>query len=144
MRSRATIDYYSKDISISILFKPQEKEKMRIAIPVVDGKISAHFGRCEVFHLYDINDESKEISKPDAVESPRHQPGVLPGWLKELGANAIITGGMGQRAYQLFADKNIEVISGVKTDDPYQAVVDYLAGSIESSDELCQDGRHPE
>ncbi len=117
---------------------------MRIAIPVVGGKISAHFGRCEKFLLYDTNDESKEISNQDSVESPRHQPGLLPGWLKEQGVNAVITGGMGQRAVQLFSDNDIVIITGVKTDDPRQAVLDYLAGSIESDGEICDHGKHPE
>ncbi|MCD6216692.1 NifB/NifX family molybdenum-iron cluster-binding protein [bacterium] len=117
---------------------------MRIAIPVVGGKISGHFGRCEEFLLYDTNDETKEISNHDSVVSPRHQPGLLPEWLRELGVNAIIAGGMGQRAFQSFSDNNIEVITGVNTDDPRQAVLDYLAGTIESDGEICDHGRHPE
>lgn len=117
---------------------------MRIAIPVVGGKISGHFGQCEEFFLYDTNDESKEISNQDSVASPPHQPGLLPGWLKEQGVNAVIAGGMGQRAVQLFSENDIEIITGVKTDDPRQAVLDYLAGSIESDGGICDHGRHPE
>ena len=111
---------------------------MKIAIPIVNGKVSGHFGHCEVFHLYNTNDESKEIIDMESIVPPAHEPGVLPAWLHELGANAIITGGMGLRAYQLFEENKIDVVAGVTTDDPKKAVLEYLSGSIESHGELCQ------
>jgi predicted Fe-Mo cluster-binding NifX family protein len=77
---------------------------MRIAIPLANGKLSLHFGHCERFALVDVNPEEKEIIKREDVESPPHQPGLLPPWLAERGATMIIAGGMGQRARALFTN----------------------------------------
>lgn len=30
---------------------------MKIAIPVAEGKLCMHFGHCEVFALFDVNEE---------------------------------------------------------------------------------------
>ena len=40
----------------------------------------------------------KEITKTEFLDAPPHQPGLLPKFLGEYGANLIITGGMGQKA----------------------------------------------
>ena len=56
---------------------------MRIAIPVSDGKLSAHFGHCEAFALLEVDKESGTITGQTMAPSPPHQPGMLPGWLAE-------------------------------------------------------------
>jgi len=68
---------------------------------------------------------------------PAHEPGVLPSWLHDLGANVIITGGMGQRAQQLFAQNGIEVIVGVSCRPVEQVVNDYLQGSLQAGENIC-------
>ncbi len=57
---------------------------MRIAIPVADGKLAAHFGHCEKFALIDVDEEKKEILANEMTEAPPHQPGLLPVWLDEI------------------------------------------------------------
>lgn len=111
---------------------------MRIAIPVVEGCISDHFGHSEAFMFFDVSDESKEVVNIESVVPPPHKPGLLPRWLNEHGVGVIIAGGIGSRAHQLFQERNIEVIAGAKTKEPEQAVKDYLAGSIESDGTLCE------
>jgi ATP-binding protein involved in chromosome partitioning len=110
---------------------------MKIAIPVTGGKVSAHFGHCDEFALYNVNPESREINGFEMLEPPAHEPGVLPGWLHEKGANVIITGGMGQRAVSLFTENNIEVVLGIQEGIPEEVVASYLAGSLESSGNAC-------
>ncbi|MCJ8342901.1 MAG: hypothetical protein MJH09_08660, partial [Cetobacterium sp.] len=48
----------------------------------------------------------------EMFKAPEHEPGVFPRFLGSIGANTIITGGMGQRAIDLFKNQNIEVILG--------------------------------
>ncbi len=46
------------------------------------------------------------------VVPPPHEPGLLPTWLQEQGADIIIAGGMGSRAQELFLGKGIHVVTG--------------------------------
>jgi len=110
---------------------------MRIAIPIAGGKLAMHFGHCEAFALIDADTEKKEILRQETVAPPDHQPGLLPRWLAEHGANLIIAGGMGTRAQQLFAQQNITVVVGAPADEPETLVRDYLAGSLQGGENVC-------
>ncbi len=85
---------------------------MRIAIPIAEGRLAMHFGHCEQFAIIDVDTEAKTIIKTELETPPRHEPGVLPKWLAEKGANVIIGGGMGMRAQNLFAEQDIQVVVG--------------------------------
>jgi predicted Fe-Mo cluster-binding NifX family protein len=110
---------------------------MKIAIPLAGGKLSMHFGHCELFALVDVDPAEKQILKREDVEPPPHEPGLLPKWLAERGANVIIAGGMGQRAQGLFAEYGILVIIGAAADTPERLVGDYLAGTLQSGENVC-------
>jgi len=110
---------------------------MRIAIPLADGKLAMHFGHCERFALVDVDAAEKKILKREDIDAPPHQPGLLPKWLAERGANVIIAGGMGQRAQGLFAEHGIRVIVGAAADTPERLVGDYLAGTLQSGENVC-------
>jgi predicted Fe-Mo cluster-binding NifX family protein len=110
---------------------------MRIAIPLADGKLAMHFGHCATFALIDVNPEDpKNMSRQD-VEAPNHQPGLLPPWLAEKGADLIISGGMGQRAQVLFAQNGIQVVVGAPAETPEKLVSDYLDGHLQSGVNIC-------
>ncbi len=115
----------------------KEKANMKIVIPVVDGKLSTHFGHCERFALIDVDPKEKKIIKQDELKAPPHEPGLLPKWLAERGANMIIAGGMGQRAQALFAEHGIEVVIGAPAETPENLVNSYLAGTLQSGDNVC-------
>ena len=118
--------------------KPNERsDGMRIAIPVVDGKLSAHFGHCEEFALIDADRESKTITSTQTLAAPAHEPGLLPRWLAEKGAELIIAGGMGGRAQGLFEQQNITVVVGAPSDTPTAIVNAYLHGALKTGDNVC-------
>ena len=110
---------------------------MRIAIPITDGKLSAHFGHCEQFALVDVNEQTREIAKVTKLQPPVHEPGVLPRWLSEQKADVIIAGGMGQRARELFAQNKMKVVVGAATQDFDQLVKAYLDNTLELGDNVC-------
>jgi ATP-binding protein involved in chromosome partitioning len=114
-----------------------ENKTMKIAIPLADGKLAAHFGHCERFALLDVDLQSKKILKREEVVPPPHEPGLLPRWLAEKGANLIIAGGMGQRAQGLFAEQGIQVVVGAPAEIPERLVADYLAGTLASGENMC-------
>jgi len=110
---------------------------MRIAIPVTDGKLSTHFGHCEQFAIIDVDSDSKSIKSQELVEPLAHEPGVLPKWLTGLHVELIIAGGMGQRAQQLFAENNIDVVVGAPDNEPQELISQYFAGQLQSGQNIC-------
>jgi len=110
---------------------------MRIAIPLALGRLSQHFGHCESFALLDVDQAAKKIIGKQELESPEHQPGLLPQWLAEKGAALIIAGGMGASAQRLFAEKGIQVVTGAPAETPETLVADFMAGTLRTGGNRC-------
>ncbi|MDK2879721.1 MAG: hypothetical protein PWR06_2437 [Thermoanaerobacteraceae bacterium] len=112
---------------------------MKIAVATEGNMVSAHFGHCPQYTIYDVDEKQNKINSKLLIENPGHQPGFLPGYLATLGVNCIIAGGMGPRAQELFAQNNIETITGVsgRVDDVIQ---EYLKGNIADGGNLCDHG----
>jgi ATP-binding protein involved in chromosome partitioning len=110
---------------------------MRYAVPVTGGKVATHFGHCSHFALFDVDEARKAVIRKEIVTSPGHQPGVLPAWLAEEGVSVVIASGIGSRAQGIFRDNRIEVIIGVLGDDPEEAVLDHIKGTLATGDNIC-------
>lgn len=110
---------------------------MKIAIPMADGKFSMHFGHCDSYALFDVDPTDKTILRREDIDAPPHVPGQLPPWLARHGAELVIAGGMGQRAQQLFAQDGIRVVLGAAAATPENLVGDYLAGTLQTSQNIC-------
>jgi Mrp family chromosome partitioning ATPase/predicted Fe-Mo cluster-binding NifX family protein len=112
-------------------------KKMRIAVPLAQGKLSLHFGHCDQFAIFDIDANLKKVINRNDATPPAHAPGVLPQWLHENNVSVIIAGGMGQRAQQLFAQNDIKVIVGASDGSPEELVSAYLENRLETGDNVC-------
>jgi ATP-binding protein involved in chromosome partitioning len=110
---------------------------MRIAIPLAAGRLCMHFGHCEQFALVDVGGTDQSIQKTTLLTPPPHEPGLLPQWLHEQGADTVIAGGMGQRAQQLFAQSGIQVLVGAPAGTPEELVSGYLAGTLKPGQNAC-------
>lgn len=113
---------------------------MKYAVPVTGGRLSPHFGHCENFAFFDVEEQSKKITGKESIPSPEHQPGLLPAWLAEKGASVVIAGGMGPRAVALFQQHGINVVLGALEDDPERAVLSHLNGILTTGDNVCDHG----
>jgi ATP-binding protein involved in chromosome partitioning len=109
---------------------------MRIAIPVTGGVLSPHFGRCEEFVLFDV--ENGEVKNRESLVPPPHEPGAFPAWLKEQGADAIIASGMGGRAQALFSQQGIEVVLGAPQASPDEVISSYRDGTLKAGENVCE------
>jgi len=111
---------------------------VKIAIATENGYVSAHFGRCPAYTLVEI-EEGKAVGRRE-IPNPGHAPGFLPGYLSERGVDAIIAGGMGPRAQGLFAEKNIQTITGVqgKVDE---VIEKFIRQELEAGQDLCDHER---
>jgi len=122
----------------TVVSKKEEKKGMhKIAIPIVEGHLSAHFGHCEEFAIFDVDLEAKKIIGQERAPSPPHEPGLLPRWLGEKGVNVIIAGGMGAHAQELFAEQGINVSIGAPADDPEKIVISYMNSALELGNNTC-------
>jgi predicted Fe-Mo cluster-binding NifX family protein len=110
---------------------------MMIAIPTSGGRLSMHFGHCDDFALVETDLASKQILDTTYLSAPPHEPGLLPRWLCERGAEAIIAGGMGHRAQQLFAQNGIKVVMGAPSADPDTLVSAYMNNTLETGKNPC-------
>ena len=131
------LNHTKEDESLHPIRKRKEIEKMKIAIPLADGRLCVHFGHCEQFALVEVDDAAKTITSTSYLTPPAHEPGVLPRWLHEQGANVIIAGGMGQRAQDLFSQSGVKVVVGAPGDMPENVVSAYLAGTLEVGQNVC-------
>ena len=110
---------------------------MKIAIPLSDGKFCEHFGGAQAFAFYDVDENERRIGNHLFGAPPSHGRGVFPMWLKQQGATVVLAGGMGPRAVDIFAHQGIEVVLGVQGDDPEVIARSYLAGTLETTGEVC-------
>jgi len=115
----------------------QQGQPLKVAIPVAQGVLCVHFGHSEQFVLFDVDPGTRAILNCQALTPPPHEPGVLPRWLHQQGANVIITGGMGARAQSLFAENGIDVIVGATPGAPEQIVRAYLDGMLQTGANVC-------
>jgi predicted Fe-Mo cluster-binding NifX family protein len=124
--------------SIIALFKNTNRKEniMKIAVPVHGNLLCPHFGHCEKFVIVEV-DESKHITGKQELIPPPHEPGVLPKWLSEQGANVIICGGMGMRAQQLFEQYGVKVVVGAPSEHPQTVVLEWLKGTLATGSNIC-------
>jgi predicted Fe-Mo cluster-binding NifX family protein len=107
----------------------------KIAMPLTNGMLSAHFGHCQNFGIYTV--ENNQMVKFEQVVPPPHEPGAYPKWLHELGVELIVAGGMGPKAVQLFSKNGIDIHAGTPGDAPEKVMGDYLSHSLNSEKPSC-------
>lgn len=110
-------------------------ENMKIAFPTNDRvTVEEHFGHAKEFAFALVEDN--EVVSTDYIVPPPHAPGVIPEFVKNQGATAIITGGMGGMAVNIFKDNGIDVILGASGSIEESLKV-YMAGNLKSTGSVC-------
>jgi predicted Fe-Mo cluster-binding NifX family protein len=109
---------------------------MKIAVASNEGMVAGHFGHCGAFDVFDTTEEN--IIKHESIKNPGHKPGFLPKFLKELGVEVIIGGGMGASAINLFNNYGVKVLVGAE--GACKSVVEsYLSGDLVSKGSACEE-----
>ena len=86
---------------------------MKIAVPTRDGQIDDHYGHCDHFTVFTI-DENKKITAEQTVESPQGC-GCKSNIAQELSAQDVtvmLSGNMGQGAVDKLTQAGIQVVRG--------------------------------
>jgi predicted Fe-Mo cluster-binding NifX family protein len=96
----------------------------------LDGQVAGHFGRCQAYVV--VKASGGQIEGSRVVPNPHaqaHQPGQMPRFIQGLGVDAILAGGMGPRAINMFAQAGIDVATGL-TGTVRDVVESYLRGEL--------------
>lgn len=118
---------------------------IRLALPVNAGRLHDHFGGSRDFALVDLDLNEQTVYATTIVPAPPHQPGLFPRWLRQLGVNTVVAGGIGKRAIELFTRHNITVRAAEPGTRIEIIAAAFLSGQLERAPEPCaHHGRHHE
>lgn len=117
---------------------------MKVAVTYENGEIYQHFGHTEQFKIYET--ENGRIVSSEVVDTNGSGHGALAGFLKNLGAEVLICGGIGGGAQSALAEAGIRLYGGVSgnADD---AVLALLEDRLDyNPDVMCShhEGEHHE
>ena len=109
---------------------------MKVAVPTRDGRVDDHFGHCDHYTIYTI--ENKQILSREDLPSPQGcgcKSGIAAD-LQRMGVEVMLAGNMGDGALNKLSLHGIKVVRGCKGD--IDAVVSgYMAGFILDSGVGC-------
>ena len=114
---------------------------MKIAAPTRNGRIDGHFGQCELYTVFTV--EEKRILKTEILPSPQGcgcKSGIAAD-LSAMGVTLMLAGNMGEGAVQKLAFSGIQVVRGCHG-DVNQVVRDWLDGKISDNGQSCAHHEH--
>ena len=109
---------------------------MKIAVPTRNGKVDAHFGHCDHYTIYTV--ENKQIISREELPSPQGcgcKSGIAAD-LQQMGVEVMLAGSMGAGALNKLQACGIKVVRGCMGD--IESVVNgYLLGFVLDSGIGC-------
>uniref|UniRef100_UPI0026124D7D NifB/NifX family molybdenum-iron cluster-binding protein n=1 Tax=Clostridium sp. TaxID=1506 RepID=UPI0026124D7D len=113
---------------------------MKIALPSRQNQIDNHFGHCEYFTVFTIDDNTKEILSSENIPSPAGCgcKSNIAQTLSELGVKLMIAGNMGEGAVRVLNNSGIEVLRGC-SGDIKSVLLKWLDGSLVDSGDSCHE-----
>jgi predicted Fe-Mo cluster-binding NifX family protein len=117
---------------------------MKIAIPTRGNLVDDHFGHCEVYTVFSV-DENKKIISSEMLPSPQGCgcKSNIAEVLKQKGVSVMLAGNMGGGALNVLNSHGIEVYRGC-TGDVRQLTEAFLLGIVADSGEGCHQHEHHE
>jgi predicted Fe-Mo cluster-binding NifX family protein len=116
---------------------------MKIALPSRQNMIDDHFGHCEYFTVFTIDDSGKQILSQETIASPAGCgcKSDIAQTLADMGVTVMIAGNMGQGAVNVLHNAGIEVLRGC-SGDVKDAATSWLSGILEDSGDACSQHEH--
>ena len=115
---------------------------MKIALPSNQNQVDEHFGHCEYFTVFTIDDQNKILSQ-ETITPP---PGCgcksnIAQTLVQMGVKYMLAGNMGQGAVNILGSNGIQVLRGC-SGDVKDAVESWLKGAVKDSGLACAAHEH--
>ena len=111
---------------------------MKIALPSDGREVDAHFGHCQCFSIFTVDDENKIVSEETLTPSPGCgcKSNIIP-QLADMGVSVMLAGNMGGGAVNVLSSNGIKVVRGC-AGDVRQVAEAWLGGRINDSGAACQ------
>ena len=109
----------------------------RVAIPLVDDRLSEYFGQCSHYEIFEIDNKTIKSSRIGIPTHPDMEK--IPDWVIEKGITDIITHKMDKRIFSLFRDTKINLFVGIPIDSPAVLIQSYLNGSLKSDTRIIHE-----
>lgn len=108
---------------------------MIIAATYENGNIFQHFGHCENFKIFEV--DNKTVLSTKIINTMGQGHGALAGLLAENNVNVLICGGIGEGAKKALSNAAIKLYPGV-TGNADNAVQELLNGTLQyNPDTTC-------
>ena len=111
---------------------------MKIALPSRDNQVDGHFGHCEYFTVYTIDDNNKILSE-ERIDPPVGCgcKSTIVSILAEKGVNVMLAGNMGGGAVNVITAHGIKVYRGC-SGQLREVAEAWLAGEVNDSGTGCE------
>jgi predicted Fe-Mo cluster-binding NifX family protein len=115
---------------------------MKIALPVCQDMIDEHFGHCEHFTVFTIDDQ-KKITAEERIASPAGCgcKSNIAEILAEKGVKTMLAGNMGQGAVNVLNGHGISVLRGC-SGSVKEVAESWLAGNVKDNGINCIQHQH--
>jgi predicted Fe-Mo cluster-binding NifX family protein len=116
---------------------------MKIALPSNGTEVDEHFGHCQCFTIFEVDDENKIVSQ-ETLTPPAGcgcKSSIVP-QLASMGVSVMLAGNMGGGAVNVLASNGIKAVRGC-SGDVREVAEAWLAGNVADSGVGCQ-GHGPE
>ena len=114
---------------------------MIIAVTYDNGMINQHFGKTQYMKIYET-DESGEIQKVHLESMGKHSHHGIAGYIKEIGVDTLICGGLGQGAVDSLEAAGITIYGG-NTGNCDSAVIKFLHEEMKQNSQAnCNHHHH--
>ena len=112
---------------------------MKIALPSRQNLIDDHFGHCEHYTIFTI-DNNKKIVSQEKLASPAGCgcKSNIAQTLSEMGVEIMLAGNMGEGAVNVLRSAGIEVLRGC-SGDVKETTLNWLNGSLVDSGDSCRE-----
>ena len=103
---------------------------MKIALPTRQNIIDSHFGHCEYYTIFTVDNNTKKIVNEETLASPAGCgcKSNIATTLSEIGVEIMLAGNMGEGAVRVLNNSGIEVLRGC-SGDVKTVALNWLEGS---------------
>ena len=115
---------------------------MKIALPTADSKIDSHFGHCEYFTVFTVNDKREIVSEETVASSVGCGcKSNIASTLAQMGVKIMLAGNMGNGAVNVLQGQGIQVVRGC-SGEVKSVAESFLAGKVFDSGNGCNAHDH--
>ncbi|MCM0651015.1 NifB/NifX family molybdenum-iron cluster-binding protein [Clostridium swellfunianum] len=113
---------------------------MKIALPSRQNQIDNHFGHCEYYTIFTVDNNTKEIISSETLPSPSGCgcKSNIAQILSEMDVKLMLAGNMGEGAVKVLNNSGIDVLRGC-SGDVKTVVLKWLEGSLVDSGDSCHE-----